>query len=190
MLIVLRNHIKLERKISTIIRGERIKVYVFIILLPIILGTLGSLFSFFPLITDDLLNLQQSNEIIFPTNSYNPFDLFSFLTILLTSNFISTYYFLATVSFKNKNYFLIFSEILLILSFSISLFNISPLIIWKFQEKKSKIINSINKKTPIIISMKRENSIMQYKKLSKESLNSNKDFNFIRVVIIGINNIE
>lgn len=129
ILIVLKNHIKLERKINVIIKGERIKVYVFIVLLPVILGTLGSLFSFFPLIIDDLLNLQQSTEIIFPAKSYNYFDLLIFLTILLTSNFISTYYFLATVSFKNKNYFLIFTEILLILSFSISLFNISPLII-------------------------------------------------------------
>lgn len=38
--------------------------------------------------------------------------------------------------------------------------------------------------------MKRENSIMQYKKLPKDSLNSKSDLNFIIVLIIGINNIE
>lgn len=125
---VLNNHIKLGKKINTIIKGERIKVYLFCFLLPIILGTLGSLLSVLPFITNNLLNFQNINEITILDINIIYFDLCLFFIINSISTFISTYYFLATVSLKNKSYILIFVEILLILTFLISVFNVFPLI--------------------------------------------------------------
>ncbi|TFF85305.1 MAG: hypothetical protein EU518_01435 [Promethearchaeota archaeon] len=125
---VLNKHLKLERKITMIIKAESIKVYIFIFILPIILGTLGALMSFLPYIMIDLLEINEINEILYLNLNLRFYDLLIFLLILLSSNFISTYYFLATISLKNKNLLLIIGEILLIICFLISINNILPLI--------------------------------------------------------------
>jgi hypothetical protein len=124
---VLKNHIKLEKKIENIFRGERIKVFLFTILLPVILGALGSLVSIFPMIIRDFSNIQDINNLTLFKINFSLFDIILLLFVLLFCNFISVYYFFTIISYRKKRFFLIFSEFLLILSFLISLFNIFPL---------------------------------------------------------------
>jgi hypothetical protein len=124
---VLKNHIKLEKKIENIFRGERIKVFLFIFLLPVILGALGSLVSIFPMIIRDFSNIQDINNLTLFEINFSLFDIILLLFVLLCSNFISVYYFFTIISYRKKGFFIIFSEVLLILSFLISLLNIFPL---------------------------------------------------------------
>ena len=113
-------HRRLEEKLGIIIKGEKFKVLLFLLLLPLIIGAIGGMFPLIYLMTNYGYNSSNSNYI----NLINFFDLFIIFLTLLICNTITSYYFLKVVNYE-KNYFIIFiSNMLFILSFFISFNNI------------------------------------------------------------------
>jgi hypothetical protein len=113
-------HRRLEEKLGIIIKGEKFKVLLFLLLLPLIIGAIGGMFPLIYLMTNYGYNSSNSNYI----NLINFFDLLIIFLTLLICNTITSYYFLKVVNYE-KNYFIIFiSNMLFILSFFISFNNI------------------------------------------------------------------
>jgi len=113
-------HRRLEEKLGIIIKGEKFKVLLFLLLLPLIIGAIGGMFPLMYMMTNYGYNSSNSNYI----NLINFFDLFIIFLTLLICNTITSHYFLKVVNYE-KNYFIIFiSNMLFILSFFISFNNI------------------------------------------------------------------
>ncbi|MBY9007103.1 MAG: hypothetical protein KGD63_10120 [Candidatus Lokiarchaeota archaeon] len=121
---ILNKHKKLENKLNVIIKGEKFKVFLFLFILPIITGSIGSLLPFLPEISKSLISLEELNDPFLFLNSLDLIDLGLILIILLASNLISSYYFLKIIFFRNKSFFMIISGIIFLLTFSLSIINI------------------------------------------------------------------
>ena len=126
---MLNKHKKLENKLNIIIKGEKFKVYLFLFILPIITGSIGALIPFLPEITHSLLLLEELNDSFLYLNSLNIIDLILVFIILLTSNLISSYYFLKIIYSHNKSFLLIISGLIFFLTFSLSILNMTNFII-------------------------------------------------------------
>jgi hypothetical protein len=110
----------LEKKLEILIKSEKFKVFIFLILVPIILGAIGGLIPFFGFLSRNLLKSGlgyiSSISIVF-------FDIIITFTTLLLSNTITSYYFLKIVDIK-KNYIILLTNFIFILSFLLSLSNL------------------------------------------------------------------
>jgi hypothetical protein len=119
---IISRHRKLEEKLEIIIKGEKFKVFLFLILLPMITGAIGGMF---PLV------LFLTNNQDFNINNYlsqRNFDIVKifiiFLTLLL-SNLISSFYFLKIIQFEKKYLLILFSIQIYIFTFFLTLMNLS-----------------------------------------------------------------
>ena len=99
---IISNHQKLESKLETVMKGEKFKVFMFLFLLPIIIGTIGGMFPIFTLLIENL-NLK---EIMKPQNLFEIILSFDFIIIYLTlfaCILISSYFLLKTIKSPRIN---------------------------------------------------------------------------------------
>ncbi len=121
---VLNNHQKLEKKIDVIIKSEKIKAFLYLFLMPFILGIIGGLIPSIYIILNRV-DIESVFQIFIDQNGnfiVNYLLIFIFLILCVG---ISSFFFLKIVN-QHKIYFLIiFTCILFILIFMISFLNIS-----------------------------------------------------------------
>jgi len=120
---VISKHRKLQNKLLIIIKGEKFKVFAFIIMLPIIIGAIGGMI---PIIFSISRNLNFKNEIsfsdyIFSTNIYEV--IIICLTFLLI-NTITSNFFLNIINFEKKKIIIFFSNLIYLSVFLLSFNNI------------------------------------------------------------------
>lgn len=119
-------HKKLEKKLEIIIKGEKLKVLIFLFLLPLIMGAIGGMFPLFVLIAQET-PLNNPSEIFVLSLMVS----YEFLTIflsLLICTLISSYYFLKIINYKKITPLILISCTLFILIFFLSYFNVLKLI--------------------------------------------------------------
>ena len=116
-------HRRLEEKLGIIIQGEKFKVLLFLLLLPLIIGAIGGMFPLVYLITNYTYSSSISSNMDY-LNLINYIDLFIIFLTLLICNTITSYYFLKVVNYENNYFIIIISDILFVLSFFLSLNNI------------------------------------------------------------------
>ena len=117
---IISTHQKLEKKLEIVLRGEKLKVSLFLFLLPIIIGAIGGMFPIFTLLIGNL-NLK---EMINPRNLVELIFSMDFLIIystLLICVMISSFFFLKTIkSIRFKSFLALiclFYTLLFIISF-------------------------------------------------------------------------
>ncbi|MFX1257792.1 MAG: hypothetical protein ACFFAN_08035 [Promethearchaeota archaeon] len=124
---IISKHRRLEKKLGIIIKGEKFKVLLFILLLPLIIGAIGGMLPLLAMITtnfDGSDNLSYNDYL----NLINLVDLAIIFIILLLSNSITCYYFLKIVYFEKKFLIIFISDIFFILSFLLSFSNLIMMI--------------------------------------------------------------
>ncbi|MBN1216734.1 MAG: hypothetical protein JXA99_15005 [Candidatus Lokiarchaeota archaeon] len=121
---ILNYHRKLEDKLNIIMKGEKFKIFLFLLILPIITGSIGALLPFLPEISMSLISLGELGDTLLLFDSINPIDLLFIIMILLTSNLISSYYFLKIVYSRSKIFFMLISGLIFLFTFMLSLINI------------------------------------------------------------------
>jgi hypothetical protein len=118
---ILNEHRKLENKMELIINGEKFKVFLFIFLLPIVIGAIGGMFPFFILLIGNI-NLDNNSFFLL----FNPFFIkdisFLFLSLLGCIN-LTSYYFLKVISYEKRFIIILIVNIVYSLVFFISYFN-------------------------------------------------------------------
>ena len=122
---IISQHRRLESKLGIIIKGEKFKVFLFLFLLPIIIGAIGGMFPFVVTLT----NNQDINLTSFSSSNYS--SLINILLIFLTllfSNLTSSYYFLKIVHYEEKSLMVILSCTIYILVFFLTLINLTNII--------------------------------------------------------------
>ncbi len=121
---VFKKHQKLQKKINILIKGERFKTFIFLILLPLIIGSIGALIPFLPNIINNLFEFDELNITTFNKSSLNMVDIISIFITFLITNSISSYYFLSIINYPNKVFIILISGIIFILTYLLSIFNI------------------------------------------------------------------
>jgi hypothetical protein len=119
---IISNHQKLERKLETVMKGEKFKVFMFLFLLPTIIGAIGGMFPIFTLLIENL-NLK---EMMNPQNLFEIILSFDFIIIYLTlfaCILISSYFLLKTIKSSRINAFLTVIFIVYSLLFFLSFYS-------------------------------------------------------------------
>ncbi len=117
LLSIINRHKKLEDDLDTEIRGVRIKVFSFIILIPIISGTINGFMPLFTILfsfTGSIYSISFIELLIL----INPFSLISTFITLLLCNAITTYNFLKIIKFEKNYFYLIATSIIYFIAFA------------------------------------------------------------------------
>ncbi|MFX0106196.1 MAG: hypothetical protein ACFE75_12000, partial [Candidatus Hodarchaeota archaeon] len=118
---VIQKHQDLEKKLEIILKGEKFKVFLFIFLLPILIGAISGMFPFFILITRDL-NSSNIMLLIDLTDVKNIYYIFIINVIFLSSISITSSCFMKIINYKKKLPIIFISNIIFILVFITSFF--------------------------------------------------------------------
>jgi len=123
LLSIIYKHRKLERKLEVLINGEKFKVFIFLFLLPIIIGAMSGMLPFFNILIN---NLNYTYD--FSNNDYlnliNLIDVLLIFFTLLFSNFITSYYFLKIIHYEKRYFIILIANMFFILTFFLSFLNI------------------------------------------------------------------
>ncbi len=116
---IISNHQKLEKKLETVMKGEKFKVFMFLFLLPLIIGTIGGMFPIFTLLVNvkDVIINQNLIALIFSSDF-----IIIFITLLICI-LISSYFFLKTINSSRIYECLILIFVIYTLLFLFSFFN-------------------------------------------------------------------
>jgi len=109
---ILKNHQKLHNKLMILIKGERFKTFVYLFLLPIIIGSVGALSPFLSRLINIIISLDNPEMISFHLNLNLMIDIFIIYLTLLFTNSISSYFFLSVIYFQNKTLLITISDII------------------------------------------------------------------------------
>lgn len=109
---ILKNHQKLQNKLMILIKGERFKTFIYLFLLPIIIGSVGAISPFLSKIINIIISLDNPEMISFHLNLNLMIDIFIIYITLLLTNSISCYYFLSVIYFHNKTLLITISDII------------------------------------------------------------------------------
>ncbi|TFF98835.1 MAG: hypothetical protein EU547_00040 [Promethearchaeota archaeon] len=120
---ILKNHEKLQNKLLILIKGERFKTFIYIFLLPIIIGSIGALSPFLSRIINTIISFEDAEIITFNFSVSLLIDIILIYLTLFLSNSITSYYFLSIIYFRNKTLLIILSNILFSLVFILFLTN-------------------------------------------------------------------
>jgi hypothetical protein len=114
---ILYKHKHLEEKLGIIIKGEKFKVLLFLFLLPIIIGAIGGMFPLVAMLSNNNnLNIEEASYAI----GINAVEFMVIFFTLLSSNLITSYYFLKIIKFDNKILLIFLSNLTYTLIFIIS----------------------------------------------------------------------
>jgi hypothetical protein len=116
LLVILQNHQKLEKKLEIIIKGEKFKIYFFIFLLPILIGSISGMFPFFLLITRNinLVNLQVLIDFDSLIDIYYLLSLFLIFTFSIS---ITAKNFLEIIKYQKKYVIILISNLIFMVTF-------------------------------------------------------------------------
>jgi len=121
---VLNSHQKLEKKLEIIIKGEKFKAFLYLFIMPFVLGIIGGLIPSFYIILNTV-NIDNIFQILIVQNINFILNISLTFIFLIFCVMISSFYFLKIVN-QHKIYFLIIiSCILFSLLYLISFLNIS-----------------------------------------------------------------
>ena len=119
---ILHNHQKLERKLEIIIKGEKFKIFFFIFLLPILIGAISGMFTFFILMTRNINSITPA--ILFDYNNLMNFYYILLIFIVFTSSIsITSNNFLKVIKYRKKSLIIFISNLIFILTFISSFIN-------------------------------------------------------------------
>ena len=122
---ILYKHKRLEEKLGIIIKGEKFKVLLFLFLLPIIIGAIGGMFPLVAMLSNNNnLNIEEASYNI----DINAVEFMVIFFTLLSSNLITSYYFLKIIKFDNKILLIFLSNLTYTLIFIITYTNLSTII--------------------------------------------------------------
>lgn len=121
---VLNSHQKLEKKLEIIIKGEKVKAFLYLFIMPFVLGIIGGLIPSFYIILNNV-NTENIFQILIVQNVNFIVNILLTFIFLISCVVISSFYFLKIVN-QHKIYFLIIIIcILFTLLYLISFLNIS-----------------------------------------------------------------
>jgi len=121
---VLNSHQRLEKKLEIIIKGEKFKAFLYLFIMPFVLGIIGGLIPSFYIILNNV-NIDNIFQILIVQNINFILNISLTYIFLIFCVIISSFYFLKIVN-QHKIYFLIIiSCILFSLLYLISILNIS-----------------------------------------------------------------
>jgi hypothetical protein len=123
ILSMIRNHQKLEKKMETIIKGEKFKIFFFIFLLPVLIGAISGMFPFFILISGNLNSITPINIIDY-NNLMNNYYILLIFIVYASSISITSNYFLNVIKYRKKFLIIFISNLIFILTFISSFLNI------------------------------------------------------------------
>jgi len=127
LLQIINKHKKLENKLDLIIRGEKFKLFIFLFMLPLIIGALGGTLHYLTVITNNF-NFQILYSIDLLKDFSNILNILIIFLILLSCNTITSFYYLKIISLEKRYYIIFISDLLFITAFMISYYNIVSLI--------------------------------------------------------------
>lgn len=119
---IINKHKKLESKLEIIIKGEKFKVFLFLFLLPTVIGAIGGMFPFFILLIENI-NL----DLFIPQNFFNLIltkDVFILFGSLLFCNTLTSFYFLKIIRIENRSLIIFLIDFIYVLIFFLSFFNV------------------------------------------------------------------
>ncbi|MFX1327102.1 MAG: hypothetical protein ACFE91_03030 [Promethearchaeota archaeon] len=119
---IIQKHQSLEKELAIIIKGEKFKILFFLILLPILIGAISGMFPFFILITS---NINSNNPIFFDdlTNLINISHIVVTFIIFILSISITSNCFLKIINYTNKFLIILITNLIFLLSFTLSFLN-------------------------------------------------------------------
>jgi len=120
---VIYKHQNLEKKLEVIVKGEKFKVFLFLFLLPVIIGGIGGMFPFFILLLEDIdLNIGMISPNFFTLIfTQDVFFLFGSLLFCLS---VTSYYFLKIIRKEKMTSLILIINIIYTLIFFLSFFNV------------------------------------------------------------------
>jgi hypothetical protein len=121
LLEVVHKHQKLEKKLEIIIKGEKFKIFLFIFLLPILIGVVSGMFPFFISITRNI-NLIIVLSFDFK-NIVNIYFIIIILAVFVSSITITSNNFLNIINYQKKFIVIFMSNLIFILTFLSSFIN-------------------------------------------------------------------
>ncbi len=127
ILIIISKHQNLEKKLDIIIKGEKFKIFLFIFLLPILIGAISGTFPFFILITENI-SLNNNTILTEMNNLVNINYLIIIFFVLLSSISITSNYFLNIIHHQNKPLLIFILILVFILAFFTSFMNVMSFI--------------------------------------------------------------
>ncbi len=116
-LLKIRNY---EKELELILKSEKFKVYLFIILLPLITGALGGVFPFFMSLSEYFF-LQNPISNVYYTINY--LDVLVIYVNLFICNLISSNYFLKVLNIRKRSLIFVITELLYSIAYYLSLLN-------------------------------------------------------------------
>ncbi|TFG21819.1 MAG: hypothetical protein EU532_14895 [Promethearchaeota archaeon] len=123
----LNHHQELEKKLEAIFKGEQFKTFLFLFILPFILGIIGGIFPSFFIILNDI-DVQGNLIYLFSLNQELINGVLLVFLFLLFCLVISSYYFLKIINYERRSFLILISVILYIFLFLMSFLNISNFI--------------------------------------------------------------
>lgn len=117
---IIQKHQKLEKELRLIIRSEKFKVFVFLILLPAIVGSIGGMIPFFSI-------LNNQHEILTKIDQYGAIQgadlakMSLIFLLLICCVIITSYFFLKIVQIEKKIFFILLSTIIFIIIYFLSM---------------------------------------------------------------------
>ncbi len=124
---VVHKHQELEKKREVVIKGEKFKIFFFLFLLPLLIGTISGMFPFFVLITSNINSITSASLIDF-SNLISIYNIFLIFFVFISSLSITSINFLKIINIQKKFLIILISNLLFILTFLISFTNILNLI--------------------------------------------------------------
>ena len=115
-------HQKLEKKLDTIIKGEKFKIFFFIFLLPILIGAISGMFPFFGLLTRNINLLVPTSSFGF-TNLFNIYYIFILSIVFISSISITSNNFLKIINYQKKFLIILITNLIFVLTFVASFIN-------------------------------------------------------------------
>ncbi|MFX1237595.1 MAG: hypothetical protein ACFE8P_07725, partial [Promethearchaeota archaeon] len=124
---IIYRHQKLERELNLIIRGEKFKVFIFLILLPIIIGSIGGMFPFFSILNDHY-DIFQEFSYYTQLSDKDLVRMFLIFFTLLSCVVVTSYFFLKIISHNKKIFFILITVMTFSLVFILSITTILNII--------------------------------------------------------------
>ncbi|MHA1913582.1 MAG: hypothetical protein ACW986_02480 [Promethearchaeota archaeon] len=124
---IIYQHQKLESKLDILLKGEKFKIFFFIIILPIITGVISGFFPFFSIVLQNLNFIDQNLDFFF-SNPVNLYNIGLIISLMLSTISITANYFLNILNKKRKLPVIIGANLIFLITFLFLFLNVPTLI--------------------------------------------------------------
>ncbi len=118
---IIEKHRRLEQKFKTVVQGKKFVVMVFVLLFPVILGTIGGMLPLIIAVIGSMDSVEKMEGIKSLSELVDLFDVVLIFSILLSCTLITSYFFLKIVRYNRMPVILSLSTTIFIISFLQSL---------------------------------------------------------------------